>query len=76
MRALTPTGLLATSRGSLIHVSRTSVHSISNHLRTSTNRVPLPLRWQRYYVVGFAGAMPTRQSRRPNRVHFVGELFS
>jgi len=70
-RALTPAGPFATDRGSLIHVTRTSEHSISNHLRTSTSRVPLPLRWQPYFVVGFAGAMPARQFRRPNRVHFV-----
>ena len=70
-RALTPAGPFATGRGSLIHVTRTSEHSISNHLRTSASRVPLPLRWQPYFVGGFAGAMPARQFRRPNRVHFV-----
>ena len=70
-RALTPVGPFATDRGSLIHVTRTSEHSISNHLRASTSRVPLPLRWQHYFVMGFAVAMPARQSRRPKRVHFV-----
>jgi hypothetical protein len=70
-RALTPVGPFATDRGSLIHVTRTSEHSISNHLWASTSRVPLPLRWQRYFVMGFAVAMPARQSHRPNRVHFV-----
>ena len=70
-RALTPVGPFATDRGSLIHVTRTSEHSISNHLWASTSRVPLPLRWQRYFVMGFAEAMPARQSHRPNRVHFV-----
>jgi len=70
-RALTPIGPFATDRGSLIHVTRTSEHSISNHLWASTSRVPLPLRWQRYFVMGFAGAMLARQSHRPNRVHFV-----
>jgi hypothetical protein len=70
-RALTPTGPFATGRGSLIHVARTSKHSISKHLRASTSRDPLPLRWRRYFVVGFAALMPARQSRRPNRVHFV-----
>ena len=69
--ALTPTGPFAAGRGSLIHVTRTSEHSISNHLRASASRDPLPLRWQRDFVMGFAGAMPARQSRRPNRVHFV-----
>ena len=44
--ALTPTdSLLAARRGSLIHVTWTSDHSVSNHLRFSTRRVPLPLRW-------------------------------
>ena len=70
--ALTPTGpFVITRRGSLFHGPRTSEHSVSNHLRTSTRRVPLPLRWQRYYVVGFAVARPARQFHRPNRVHFV-----
>ena len=69
--ALTPAGPFVTSRGSLIHVARTSGPSLSNHLRTSTSRAPLPLRWQRDCVVGFAVAMPARQFRRPNRVHFV-----
>ena len=73
-RALTPTGPFATGRGSLIHVARTSEHSISKHLRASASRVPLPLRWQPYFVMGFAGLMPARQSRRPNRVHFVPHI--
>ena len=38
--ALTPTSpFVAASRGSLIHVTRTSDHSISNHPRFSTSRV-------------------------------------
>ena len=38
--ALTPTGpFVAASRGSLIHVTRTAPHSVSNHLRFSTRRV-------------------------------------
>jgi len=38
--ALTPAGSgVAARRGSLIHVSRTSNHSVSNHLRGSTRRV-------------------------------------
>ena len=49
--ALTPTGpFVVTCRGSLIHVTRTSHHSVSNHLRCSTRRVPLPQRWPRYFV--------------------------
>ena len=70
-RAPTPTGPFATSRGSLIHVTRTSKHSVSNHLRTSASRDPLPLRWQHDFVLGFATAMQARQFRRPKRVHFV-----
>ena len=70
-RALTPAGPFAANRGSLIHAARTSKHSISNHLRASSSRDPLPLRWRRYCVVGFAIAMQARQSRRPNRVHFA-----
>jgi len=51
MDALTPAGPLAiTSRGSLIHVTRTSHHSVSNHLRFPTRRVPLPQRWPPYFV--------------------------
>ena len=69
-RALTPTGPFAASRGSLIHVTRTSNHSISKHLRISTSRDPLPLRWQRYFVPGFATTTQARQIRRPKRVHF------
>jgi hypothetical protein len=38
-RALTPTGPLATGRGSLIYVIWTSDHSVSNHLRFSGSRV-------------------------------------
>ena len=38
-RALTPTDPLTIGRGSLIHVTRTSNHSISNHLRISAGRV-------------------------------------
>ena len=70
-RALTPTGPFATGRGSLIYFARTSEHSISYHLRNSTSRDPLPLRWQRYCVMGFADTWPARQSHRPNRVHLV-----
>ncbi len=69
--AVTPVGPFAASRGSLIQVTRTSEHSISNHLRASASRDPLPQRWKGYFVKGFAVAMPARQSRRPNQVHFV-----
>lgn len=49
--APTPTGPLAiTCPGSLIHVTRTSHHSLSNHLRLSARRVPLPQRWPLYFV--------------------------
>jgi hypothetical protein len=43
-RALTPTDPFATGRGSLIHVIWTSDHSVSNHLRFSVSRYPLPPR--------------------------------
>ena len=70
-RALTPTGPFATSRGSLIHVTRTSEHSISNPLRFSTRRVPLPQRWPLYGVRASLFPTQARQNRRPNRVHLV-----
>jgi len=70
-RTLTPTGLLATGRGSLIHVTQTSEHSISNHLRLSTRRVPLPQRWPHYFVRASPLRSQARQNRRPNRVHSV-----
>jgi hypothetical protein len=68
-RALTPTGPFATSRGSLIHVTRTSKHSISNHLRFSSRRAPLPQRWPLYFVRASPFRSQARQNRRPNRVH-------
>ena len=43
-RALTPTGPFTTGRGSLIHVTWISDHSVSNHLRLSVRRYPLPPR--------------------------------
>jgi hypothetical protein len=70
-RTLTPTGPYATGRGSLIHVTQTSDHSISNHLRFSTRRVPLPQRWRHYFVRASPCAPQARQNRRPNRVHLV-----
>jgi hypothetical protein len=49
--ALTPAGpLVAAHRGSLIHVSLTSIHAVSNHLRFSAGRPPLPQRQQHYFV--------------------------
>jgi hypothetical protein len=42
----------AVHRGSLIHATRISDHSVSNHLRFSTRRVPLPQRWRPYFVRG------------------------
>jgi len=49
--ALTPAEPFVTPcRGSLIHLTRTSHHSVSNHLRFSTRRVPLPQRWPHYFV--------------------------
>jgi hypothetical protein len=43
--ALTPAGsLLAAHRGSLIHVTQISRHSVSNHPRLSLGRFPLPPR--------------------------------
>ena len=68
--ALTPTGsFVATSRGSLIHVTRTSDHSISNHPRFSTNRVPLPLRWQLYFVR--ASSLARGLARTADRIEFT-----
>lgn len=68
-RTLTPTSPFAASRGSLIHVTRTSKHSISNHLRLSARRAPLPLRWPLYFVRASPFRSQARQNRRPNRVH-------
>ena len=68
--ALTPAGpFVAAHRGSLIHVTRTSNHSVSNHPRCSTRRVPLPLRWPLYFVRASPFRSKARQHRRPNRVH-------
>ena len=68
-RTLTPTGPFAASRGSLIHVTWTSRHSVSNHLRFSARRVPLPQRQQLYFVRASPFRSQARQNRRPNRVH-------
>src|SRR6267378_3098983 len=70
--ALTPTGpFVAACRGSLIHVSMTSDHAVSNHLRCSPSRDPLPLRWGHYFVRASLLRSQARQHHRPNRVHFV-----
>ena len=68
--ALTPAGpFLAAHRGSLIHVTRTSNHSISNHLRCSTRRVPLPQRWPLYFVR--ASPFPSRLASTADRIEFT-----
>jgi hypothetical protein len=68
--ALTPTGpLVITGRGSLIHVTRTSHHSVSNHLRFSTRRVPLPQRWPLYGVR--ASPCARRLARTADRIEFT-----
>src|SRR2546425_1815675 len=70
--ALTPTGpFVAACRGSLIHVSLTSDHAVSNHPCCSLSRVPLPLRWGHYFVRASRLDSHARQQHRPNRVHFM-----
>jgi hypothetical protein len=70
-RTLTPTGPFATGRGSRIHVTWTSEPSVSNPLRFSTRRVPLPQRGPHYVVRASPWRSQARQNRRPNRVHCV-----
>src|SRR3989442_1253511 len=49
--ALTPADpFVIAHRGSLIHVTGTSHHSVSNHRRFSARRDPLPQRWPLYFV--------------------------
>lgn len=68
--ALTPAGpFVITHRGSLIHVTRTSHHSVSNHLRFSTRRVPLPQRWPHYFVR--ASPWTRRLARTADRIEFT-----
>ena len=68
--ALTPAGpFLAAHRGSLIHVTRTSGHSVSNHLRCSTRRVPLPQRWPPYFVR--ASPFSSRLASTADRIEFT-----
>ena len=67
---LTPAGpFLAARRGSLIHVTRTSNHSVSNHLRCSTRRVPLPQRWPLYFVR--ASPFSSRLASTADRIEFT-----
>jgi len=68
--ALTPADPLVTAyRGSLIHVTRTSYHSVSNHLRLSTRRVPLPQRWPLYFVR--ASPCARKLARTADRIEFT-----
>jgi hypothetical protein len=68
--ALTPTGpCLAACRGSLIHVSVTSDHAVSNHLECSHSRDPLPQRCRPYGVR--ASPFPSRLANTPGRIEFT-----
>jgi len=68
--ALTPTDpCLAVCRGSLIHVSLTSDHAVSNHPRCSYSRVPLPQRCRLYCVR--ASPLPSRLANTPGRIEFT-----
>ena len=69
-RALTPVGPFAADRGSLIHVTWTSDHSVSHHLRFSTRRVPLPQRWRHYFVRG-SRRVARRLARTADRIEFT-----
>ena len=72
--ALTPVDpLLITDRGSLIHVTRTSHHSVSNHLRFSTRRGPLPQRWPHYFVR--ASPCARKLARTADRIEFTLAAF-
>jgi hypothetical protein len=68
--ALTPAEPFVTPcRGSLIHVTRTSHHSVSNHLRSSSRRVPLPQRWPLYFVR--ASPCARKLARTADRIEFT-----
>src|SRR5213596_2715133 len=68
--ALTPTGpFVIAYRGSLIHVTRTSHHSVSNHPRFSTRRVPLPQRWPLYFVR--ASPCARKLAKTADRIEFT-----
>jgi hypothetical protein len=70
MDALTPAGpFVITHRGSLIHVTRTSHHSVSNPPRFSARRVPLPQRWPLYFVR--ASPWTRRLARTADRIEFT-----
>ena len=68
--ALPPAGpFLAAHRGSRIHVPRTSHHSVSNHRRCSSRRVPLPQRWPLYFVR--ASPFARRLASTADRIEFT-----
>src|ERR1019366_8980823 len=68
--ALTPAGpLVIPHRGSLIHVTRTSPHSVSHPPRFSARRVPLPQRWPLYFVR--ASPWTRRLARTADRIEFT-----
>src|SRR5216683_949963 len=68
--ALTPAGpFVVTCRGSLIHVTRTSHHSVSNHPRFSTRRAPLPQRWPLYFVR--ASPCARKLAKTADRIEFT-----
>ena len=68
--ALTPAGpWVITCRGSLVHVTGASHHSVSNHLRSSTRRAPLPQRWPHYFVR--ASPLTRRLARTADRIEFT-----
>ena len=68
--ALTPAGpFVIACRGSLIHLTRTSHHSVSNHLRLSARRVPLPQRWPLYFVR--ASPCARKLARTADRIEFT-----
>ena len=73
--ALTPADpFVITCRGSLIHITRTSHHSVSNHLRFSARRDPLPQRWPHYFV----RASPCARwlARTADRIEFTLSVHS
>ncbi len=71
MDALTPAGpFVAADRGSLIHDSLTSDHAVSNHLRFSAGRIPLPQRRQHYFVRG-SRRLASRLAKTADRIEFT-----
>jgi len=68
--ALTPVdSFVAAHRGSLLHATRTSDHSVSNHLRFSTSRFPLTPRWQHHFVG--ASPFPSGLAKTADRIEFT-----